>query len=245
VARLVMREGIADVSFRFGGRRTLTYIALGLVFPIVVGFVSYGIAWTTGLAGFGPRPVGWVVAITGEDAAPVTVFVAALILAATVGTAVGALTAAGEEIGWRGYMLTRLIEAGVPHPILVSGLIWGVWHLPLVGVGAIYADHPAIAVAALVFVVAATAMGFVIARFRLETGSIWPAIALHAAYNSVIQSAFDPARSGGAVWVDMEAGVLVALTLVVAAGVLCRGRWTYRKTPDRLLAPPFPVGRTR
>jgi membrane protease YdiL (CAAX protease family) len=31
----------------------------------------------------------------------------------------------GEEIGWRGYMLTRLIDAGVPRPVLASGAIWG------------------------------------------------------------------------------------------------------------------------
>ena len=34
----------------------------------------------------------------------------------------------GEEIGWRGYMLTRLIAAGVPNAVLVSGVIWGLWH---------------------------------------------------------------------------------------------------------------------
>src|SRR3712207_7188827 len=49
-----------------------------------------------------------------------------------VGMVVGLVLAAGEEIGWRGYMLTRLIDAGVPRPVFASGLIWALWHVPLV-----------------------------------------------------------------------------------------------------------------
>jgi hypothetical protein len=114
VARLVLREGFADVSFRFGGRRTLKAILLALVFPIVIGLVAYGIAWATGLAQFDPQPLGLVPSIVGDTASPITIFVVMLAWAATIGTIIGALSAAGEEIGWRGYMLTRLIDAGVP-----------------------------------------------------------------------------------------------------------------------------------
>ena len=64
VARLVLREGFADVSFRFGGRRTWKMILLALVFPIVVGLVAYGIAWATGLAQFDPQlPAGHIVMV--------------------------------------------------------------------------------------------------------------------------------------------------------------------------------------
>jgi uncharacterized protein len=39
VARLVLREGFDDVSFRFGGRRTWKYTGLALVFPIAIGLL--------------------------------------------------------------------------------------------------------------------------------------------------------------------------------------------------------------
>jgi uncharacterized protein len=76
-------------------------------------------------------------------------------------------------------------------------------------------------------------MGFVFARMRLETGSIWPAIALHGAWNSIIQLAFDPATTGAgaALWVG-EAGILTALALVAAAVIFSRGRWTMRRVPE-------------
>ncbi|HEY2205527.1 MAG TPA: type II CAAX endopeptidase family protein [Pseudonocardia sp.] len=236
ITRLVLREGFSDVSFRFGGRRSWRWVGFGLLYPLAVGFVSFGVAWLTGLAAFTPTAKGLVASIVPADAAPWVVFLVGLLLASSVGTVFGCLSAAGEEIGWRGYLLTRLIDAGVPKPVLVSGLIWGLWHTPVIIGGLIYADHPVRWLAVLVFMISAVAMSFVIARARLETGSIWPPIVLHAAYNSIIQGGFAPAASGPAapVWISaMEASLLVAATLVVGAVLVSRGTWSYRWTPGQ------------
>ena len=104
--------------------------------PLVVGVVAYGTAWLTGLADF------------QGDAATVLRGVA---FAATVATFVGLLAATGEEVGWRGNMLTRLIDAGVPRPVLVSGLIWAVWHVPLILAG-LYASGSNPAISAVLFI---------------------------------------------------------------------------------------------
>jgi uncharacterized protein len=129
-------------------------------------------------------------------------------------------------------MLTRLIDAGVPRPVLVSGLIQGLWHIPLVLTG-LYAAGPPPAVSALLLMGTVTSFGFVLARMHLETGSVWPAIVLHAAWNSIIQTAFDPATAGSraALWTG-ESGILTLLALVVAAIIYSRGRWTIRRVPE-------------
>ena len=220
VARLMLREGFADVSFRFGGRRGWSAIGLSLIFPVVIGLVAYGIAWTTGLAGF--------------DAPPASVSLVFAFAPFAFGMVVSLILASGEEIGWRGYMLTRLIDAGVPRPVLTSGLIWGLWHVPLVLAG-VYAAGPSPALSAVLIMVSITSFGFVIARVRLETGSVWPAVVLHAAWNSIIQGPFDGATTGAGatLWVG-ESGILTALTLVVAAFIFSRGRWTViRSLPRR------------
>ena len=51
-------------------------------------------------------------------------------------------------------------------------------------------------------------------RTTVETGSIWPAIVLHAAWNSVIQGPFDGATtgSGTTLWVG-GSGILTARAL--------------------------------
>ena len=236
VARLVLREGFADVSFRFGGRRTWKYIGLAVIFPIIVGLVAYGIAWVTGLARFDPQPpAGLEATLVGAvTTSPVMMFVMMLLFATFVVIPFAAFFAAGEEIGWRGYMLTRLIDAGVPRPVLVSGLIWGLWHIPLILAG-VYVVGSSPIVSALIFMVSVTSLGFVIARMRLETGSIWPAIVLHGVWNSYIQGAFDLSTSGtgagATVWVG-EGGIVTALALVVAAVIFSRGHWTIRRVPE-------------
>jgi membrane protease YdiL (CAAX protease family) len=234
IARLALREGFSDVSFRFGGRRTLAWIALGLILPIVVGTLAYGTALLTGMVGFDPQPDSFVARFVGDNASPVTVFVVWLALAITIGTAFGCLQTAGEEIGWRGYMLTRLIDAGVPRPVLVSGLIWALWHLPLIFAG-IYAAGPYPALSAVLFVVSVTSIAFVFARMRLETGSIWPPIVAHSAWNAIIQGPFDGVATGpnAALWTG-ESGILTLIVIVVVAVIVSRGTWTYvRSLPGR------------
>jgi membrane protease YdiL (CAAX protease family) len=231
IARLVLREGFSDVSFRFGGPRTLAWIALGLILPIVVGTLAYGTAWLTGLVGFDSQPAGLVARLVGHSASPVTVFVVGLALASTIGALFGCLLTAGEEIGWRGYMLTRLIDAGVPCPVLVSGLVWALWHIPLILAG-IYAAGPYPALSAVLFVVSVTSIAFVFARMRLETGSIWPVIFFHSAWNSIIEGPFDGATKGSnaALWTE-ESGILTVIVLVVVAVIVSRGTWTYVRSP--------------
>ena len=86
--------------------------------------------------------------------------------------------------------------------------------------------------AAVLWMVTATAFSFVFARLRLETGSVWPAIMLHSAWNAIIQAAFDTASTGGGseLWIG-ESGILVALTMIVAAVFFSYGRWTIRRVP--------------
>jgi membrane protease YdiL (CAAX protease family) len=217
IARLALREGFSDVSFRFGGLRTVRWYAVGLAMPLVVGVVAYGAAWLTGLVGF------------QGDATTVLRGVA---YAATVATLVGVLSATGEEIGWRGYMVTRLIDAGVPRPVLMGGLIWAVWHLPLIFAG-LYASGSNRVLSAVLFVGSVMSISFVFARMRLETGSVWPAVYAHATWNAIIQGPFDGASTGpdAALWIG-ESGILVVPVLVVVAAVVSRGTWTYiRKLP--------------
>jgi uncharacterized protein len=212
IARLVLREGFSDVSFRFGGLRTLPWYALGLGVPLAVGILAYGAAWLTGLVG-----------VQGGAVA----FLVGLVVTGAIGAVQGCLFTAGEEIGWRGYMLTRLVDAGVPRPVLVSGLIWAGWHLPLI-FASIYAAGPYPALSALLFVVSVTSMSFVFARMRLETGSIWPVIFAHSAWNAIIQGPFDGATKGpnAALWTG-ESGILTVIVLVVVAVIVSRGSWTY------------------
>jgi uncharacterized protein len=214
VTRLVLREGFSTVSFRVHGRRTWHAIGMALLIPVGIGLVAYGLAWITGITPFvhfhASAMVSLFLSLLGTHPSfPTLVGFAVLFAAAET------ISATGEELGWRGYLLTHLIEAGVPRPVLVSGLIWSLWHWPLILFGTAGPGVPRV-VSASIFLVTITSLGYLIAQLRLSTGSIWPAIVCHAAWNSTILELFDSFTRGAntSVWTG-EAGMLVALTALV------------------------------
>lgn len=97
-----------------------------------------GLAWLTGLATFSAAGMS---------------FIGSIVINLTVGVLFSGTATAGEEIGWRGYMLMRLFNAKIPRPVLVSGVIWGLWHLPLILSGQ-YSSGPNRTVSAVIFMAA-------------------------------------------------------------------------------------------
>ncbi|MFC9433615.1 CPBP family intramembrane glutamic endopeptidase [Nocardia sp. NPDC057030] len=224
ISRLVLREGFGDISLRLGGRRTWWALLIGLGYPVAVAAAAYGAGWASGLADYtspAGAATGWI-AFGGE-----------LLVGLGLGTAIGMVFALGEELGWRGYLLTRLIDAGVPQPIMVSGLIWAAWHLPLIlGGSYLTGNGGSVPVIAALFVAQVTVVSYVFARLRLDTGSIWPAVVLHASWNSVIQSVFDPHTSGSRAWLWLgEQGVLTLVANLVGVVLVYRLSGRYLRRP--------------
>jgi len=232
VARVALKEGVGDVSFRLGGRAGAKALLFGWLFPVAVGLVAYGIAWMSGIAGFEPPPVEGVAV-----QAPWARFAVRLLIALSAGQIMSAVSAAGEEFGWRGYMLTRLIRARVPRPLVTSALIWGLWHTPLILSGQ-YATGPNHLLSAGMFVLSIVGAGVLIGWLRLYSGSVWPAVLAHGSWNIVIQWVFDQSTTGAepggaaAFWIG-ESGVLVIAVLLLSAALVTRfARVSTRAVPE-------------
>ena len=220
VARLILRESPRDISFGWNGWRTTRAMFIAFAFPLTIGIASYEIAWSTGLASFSPEFLPQQVNGIFIGGSMAIRFWKYLLVSLSLGSLSNCKPAAGEELGWRGYMLTRLRNSGLPMPILFSGLIWALWHVPLIVSG----QYPPVArsiPSVAVFLVDITAMGYVIAWLRLWSGSIWPCIWAHGAWNAVILGPFNGSTRGGDVWVG-EGGLLTTLAVVVFAILLYR-----------------------
>jgi len=217
LTRLVRREGYADVSFRRRRMKIGNTLLFAFGFPLVVGTLAYGCAFLSGLSRFEPP------SFPLAAGSPLARFAAGLALAGTLGFLLSFFTSTGEEVGWRGYLLPRMIAARLPQPILVTSLIWGAWHLPVLFAG-VYAVGPSLWISALGLMVATVAVGAILAWLRLGTGSIWPCILTHAAWNGLINAGFTLSVQDHAenMWVG-ETGIIVVLTLVIAA-LLLRNR---------------------
>jgi membrane protease YdiL (CAAX protease family) len=157
--------------------------------------------------------------------------IATLLLAipcyATVGILSSMARALGEEIGWRGFLLPRLVQqTGFTWGCLLSGCIWAVWHFPAL----LFADYnsgtePAFALTCFTLMVIADS--YILGWLRLKSGSLWTACVLHASHNLFIQAIFDriTAPVGRALYITTEFGVGMVLTVAAFALYF----WTRRK----------------
>lgn len=118
-------------------------------------------------------PVGRVLGVTG---------LAVYLLIIIVNTAATAAFAFGEEVGWRGWLLTSLRPLGTWPALVIIGVVWGLWHAPLILLGYNFA-RPNLAGLALM-VGGCIALSILFGWLRLRTGSLWPAVFAHAALNA-------------------------------------------------------------
>ena len=67
-----------------------------------------------------------------------------LVLMSVVGIFIGLITAIGEEIGWRGYLVPATLErVGIKKALIYTSIFWGVWHLPILISGLYMPGTPA------------------------------------------------------------------------------------------------------
>lgn len=88
----------------------------------------------------------------------------------------------GEELGWRGYLLPRLLPLGVWPALLVSGIIHGLWHAPQLFIQFTSGFFSLAQI--LVFLAFCLVIGVLLGWLRLASGSVWPAVLAHAANNT-------------------------------------------------------------
>ncbi|MBG9736777.1 type II CAAX endopeptidase family protein [Paenibacillus alvei] len=90
----------------------------------------------------------------------------------------------GEEIGWRGYLLPLLVDSlGERKALVISGLIHGLWHIPIIMLSPIYHHDQNPMLACLFIIMSCVFLGPVIGFIRLRTSSVWTSSAFHSAHN--------------------------------------------------------------
>jgi membrane protease YdiL (CAAX protease family) len=97
------------------------------------------------------------------------------------GFTVNGLFAFGEEYGWRGWLADELRPLGAFWANVITGVLWGVWHAPLILMGFNYGSYGKIGTA---FMVAwCIPLSFLLWRAREVTSSLLAPAVLHGALN--------------------------------------------------------------
>lgn len=156
---------------------------LAAMLALVVGYMLgvYQADWT-GFSGLAQRTGPEVVGRPEPQTAPVTLVLAQIGQVFLLGW-VQALPALGEELGWRGYLTKALLPLGQPGAFLVTGVLWGLWHAPILILGYNYPTVPVV-VAFIMMACFCVLVGALLGWLRLASGSVWPAAIAHGFLNS-------------------------------------------------------------
>lgn len=113
----------------------------------------------------------------------VPVVISLILLSSVIaGFSINLLFALGEEIGWRGFMYNRLERVPATNRIVITGLVWGFWHAPLILQGHNYPEHPEFGV--LMMVVFCVALAFPMDWLRRNSNSVLAPAAFHGMINA-------------------------------------------------------------
>ena len=225
---------ISDLAWKWSDSR---YLIACYLIPLVYSLVAYLFIWVSGAGGFynkafimqAAHELGW-------EGLPAGLFIFIFfIVNGVIGMFGGMVTALGEEIGWRGFLVPELGKRmGYTGVSLTSGLIWAFWHFPLIIFGHYNNGTPAW-YGLLCFTTAVVSISFVFTWYRFKSGSLWTGVMLHASHNLFVQTFFTPitVNKGTTAWFSDEFGAVIPAVSVLLAIYFWRRRKELADTIER------------
>lgn len=196
----------------------LRYILIGIFIPIVYLALSYDVTWlvlkdsTIGITELA-QAMGYHIDMRISQVTYIIIFL-------VVGLFSSCLSAAGEELGWRGFMypvMERVI--GRKKALISGGFIWACWHMPLIITG-LYQSKTVLWYGLLMFTVVVVFMSIIMAWLRISSNSVMPALFVHASHNLFDQNLFQPMSTNKYVpYYAGEQGFITMLFLAVFVGI--------------------------
>jgi membrane protease YdiL (CAAX protease family) len=227
VRRWVTREGFGDSGLRPNLRRWPLYL-LALTWPVATTLLSILLAWVLRLTpgGFG---LPW-----GKEAPELPTLLGWMLL-----PLVAAPIFFGEELGWRGYLQVRLLANRPVHAAIATGLIWGVWHYPMILTGGQRTESRWLMLA--LFPLVAVVLSLFFGWLRAVTGDVWAGSVAHAANNGMENDWHRLAFTGRTDGVTSRSAdlVLIVTEAVVLVGIVAMHRL---RRSHRPLAPGWVPG---
>lgn len=145
------------------------------------------------------------------------VIASSLINGLMAGLTINAVFGFGEEYGWRGVLADELSPLGkVPATALV-GVLWGLWHAPLIMLGHNYGPEWAAGIP--MFCVFTVPLAFILTWVREKAGYLWAPATAHGLFNAVA-GLYLLIVAGGNRLLTVPVGIAGAVALAVVAAVL-------------------------
>jgi membrane protease YdiL (CAAX protease family) len=193
ITYLFFERSLRPIGWRLG---KIQYLILSILIPIIYCLIGYGLVWLTKWGQY-----------NGQLSSVPIPLIATLIITGTFGALL-------EEIAWRGFLVPKMIIiTSFTKTALISGLIWAVWHYPLIIFSNVRIGNTPQLYGIICFTILAIGVSFATAWLRLKSGSVWTAALLHGSHNVFMLHVFNTLTTDtGSTWLLLgEYGAVTAV----------------------------------
>ena len=200
--------------------KELKYLKFSYITPILYVSIAYALIV---LFGFGnlmntERIIQWSNELGIDDSNQTLVVTVMIFLLLTVGVIKNLGSTLGEEIGWRGFLIFELRKVmSFKALAIVSGIIWAVWHFPLIDL--IYGRGENLILHMGAFTIMIIGVSVILAYYTFKSNSLWPAALYHSVHNIYIQKICTPltiSNDKTTFWID-EYGYMIPIVTTIFA----------------------------
>jgi uncharacterized protein len=195
LAAIITQKIFSQKSSDFGWKwPQARYTFMSYCIPLGYSLAAYLTIWSTNLGKFyNPQVFDALAKNYGINHLPIFISMPGIILfSATFGWLHSCLLALGEEIGWRGFLVPTLFKVvSFRKTAILSGLIWAIWHYPVI-ISGNYSNGTPLPYRIVCFTLLLIFISFPLAWLRLKSGSLWTGMIFHASHNLFILDLWNP-----------------------------------------------------
>lgn len=219
VTCVIRKRSLANLGWQWGEWK---YQWMSYLLPIFIAFLAYLLIWFVGFGDFYNAEflLEQKQKYNLADWSDTSIFLFHFLLIATLSFLVSFPSILGEELGWRGFLVPELSKfMSFTGVAVFSGLIWSVWHWPLIIKGLYGNDVTPLYYQLFIFTLFITSTGVIMAYLRLKSGSLWTAVIYHASSNIFIQKLSTPitVQNTDSSWFIDEFGAVIAIVACCVA----------------------------
>lgn len=121
---------------------------------------------------------------TANNIPPLALLASSFLNAVIIGPILGLIITFGEEYGWRGFLQSELVHLGRIRGVGLLGIIWGIWHWPIIWMGYNYPGQPVLG--PLLMTGYTVVLSYFLAYAVFKSKGLWTAAYLHALNNQAM-----------------------------------------------------------
>ena len=189
LTRLITKENFKNMYLKPRFKNNMKYYIIAYFMTnvfIILGAVVYFLIFPNDLD-LNMTTLRQTLANSGVTVDVYVIFIAQIVQGVLIGPIINIIFTLGEEIGWRGYLLQKLCkEFSTKKAIIISGIIWGIWHAPIIAMGhnygTGYAGAPYLGIFAMI--IFCVVVGSYLSYLVIKTKSVIPCGVAHSAINA-------------------------------------------------------------